>query len=328
MTDLSTKYMGLTLKNPIMVASSRLTRDIEGLKTAEDAGAGAVVLTSIFEEEIRSEVDDLVTASSSPFWHSEAMHYITRYGKENAVGRYLDFINEAKSKLSIPVFASVHCTSAEGWTDFAERVEAAGADALELNLHVLPSNPELRNRQYESVYYDVLSEVRKRVSLPIALKLGFFFSGLARTYRNLSRKGVDALVLFNRYYGLDFDIEELSLKSSGFLFRTADLSLRLRWVSIMVNHVECDIAASGGIYEGEGVIKLILAGASAVEVCSALYKNGMGHLNVMLDDVREWMDRQGFDTIEDFRGKLSQAESENPAAYERVQFLKGTECDC
>jgi dihydroorotate dehydrogenase (fumarate) len=328
MTDLSTEYLGLTLHHPIMVASSRLTRDLEGVQAVADAGASAIVLTSIYEEEILQRVDALVDESHSPFWHPEAMDYITRFGAEDAVGRYLDFIDKVKNKVSVPALASVHCTSAEGWIDFAQRVEAAGADALELNLHVLPSDPELKNRDYESVYYDVLTEVRKLISIPIALKLGFFFSGLARTYRNLSRKGADSLVLFNRYYGLDFDIETMSLKPPGFLFRTADLSLRLRWISIMANQVECNLAASGGIYEGEDVIKLILAGASAVEICSTLFKNGLGYLSEMLEIMEKWMERHGFNSIDEFRGKLSQSESEDPAAYERIQFLKGSECDC
>lgn len=324
MTDISTKYMGMTLKNPIIVASSRLTSNIEGLKAADDAGAGAVVLKSIFEEEIRRKVDGLVSKSGSPFWHSQAMDYITRYGQEDAMVKYLDLIIEAKKNLSIPVMASVHCTSAKGWMDFARRMEDAGADALELNLHVLPSNPDLRARKYENVYYDVLMEVRKNTKLPIALKLGFFFSALARTLRNLSRKGADALVLFNRYHGLDFDIETMKLESSDFLNRTADLSLRLRWISIMANRISCDLGATGGVFDASGVIKLILAGASTVQVCSALYKNGIGHVSVMTRDIQDWMKRHDFACIEDFRGKMSQCGSENPAAYERVQFMKDT----
>ncbi len=322
MTDISTKYMGLKLRNPIIVSSSKLTKDIEGLKAAEDAGAGAVVLKSIFEEEIRNKVEKLVDKSGSPFWHSEALDYISRYGQENAVVKYLNLVREAKKSISIPVMASVHCTSPKGWIDFAKRLEEAGADGLELNLHVLPSNPDLRGRKYENVYYNVLYEVRKKTSIPIALKLGFFFSALSRTLRNLSRKGADALVLFNRYYGLDFDIENMKLKSASFLDRTADFGLRLRWVSIMANRVNCDLAATGGIYNGAGVVKMILAGASSVQVCSALYKNGIGHITVMTRELEEWMKNHNFSSLEDFRGKLSQTESENPAAYERVQFMK------
>ncbi len=324
MTDISTKYMGITLKNPIIVASSRLTSDLEGLKAADDAGAGAVVLKSIFEEEIRRKVHGLVSKSGSPFWHSQAMDYITRYGQEDAMVNYLDLISEAKKNLSIPVMASVHCTSAKGWMDFAKRMENAGADGLELNLHVLPSNPDIRAKKYENVYYDVLMEVRKNTKLPIALKLGFFFSSLARTLRNLSRKGADALVLFNRYYGLDFDIEKIELQSSDFTNRTADLSLRLRWISIMTNRVCCDLGATGGVFDASGVIKLILAGASTVQVCSALYKNGIGYVSVMTRELQEWMEHHNFTCIEDFRGKLSQCASENPAAYERVQFMRDT----
>jgi dihydroorotate dehydrogenase (fumarate) len=322
MTDLSTTYMGLSLPTPIIAGASRLTRDIEGIRACAEAGAGAVVLKSLFEEEITSQVDDLVDASKGSMWHPEAAQYIERFGKEGGVQEYLDLISRAKREVDVPVIGSVHCVSAGQWTEFAGRMEKAGADAVELNVFVMPSDPRRDGRENEQVYFDVLKEVKHHVSIPVALKVGTFFSSISRTLLDLSRRGADALVLFNRYYAPDFDVEKMSLVPADFLSTPRDIVMPLRWVGIMSPLVKCDIAATGGVHDGTGAVKQLLAGADAVQVCSALYRQGIGHLSTMVGDISDWMERHDFDRVSGFRGRLSMSRSENPAAFERVQFMK------
>ncbi len=322
MADLSTKYMGLALANPIIVGSSGLTNSAEGVKKCEDAGAGAVVLKSIFEEQIVGEVANLVDASGPSYWHSEAAEYIRSYGRANAVEHYLDLIREAKAAVSIPVIASIHCVTAGAWTDFAQQVQQAGADALELNIFILPADPEVGGTETEEIYLKVADTVKHKASIPVALKIGSYFSGLAHTAVELSRRDIDALVLFNRFARFDFDIDDLKLVPADVTSTPDEVFVPLRWVSILSGLVDCDLAATTGIHDGKAVVKQLLAGASAVQICSALYKHGVGRIGEMLGEVAAWMEGQSFSSITDFRGRMSQSESENPAAYERVQFMK------
>jgi len=322
--DLKTRYMGLELANPLIVGSSGITQSVDGVQRCAAAGAGAVVLKSIFEEQLVAETADALRGSQSPTQYPEAEEYLERYGRELAFDRYLKLIREAKQAVSIPVIASIHCSSAGAWTEFAGRVQQAGADALELNVFVLPSDARRDARDYEQQHFDIASAVRRHVSIPLALKIGSHFSGLARTAVELSRQ-VDALVLFNRFYRVDFDIDNLQLVPAD-LFSTPDeIALPLRWISILEHQVDCDLAASGGVHDGAGVVKQLLAGAAAVQVCSALYRNRtVDHLRTMLDQLQAWMQRQGFTAVRQFRGKLSQKSSKDPAAYERVQFMVQT----
>ena len=324
MTDLSTSYVGLDLKNPIIVGSCGLTRTIEGVKRCAKAGAAAVVLKSIFEEQIDIETNAFSAGTGTSAWHPEAEEYIGRFGREERIELYLKLIREAKKEFSIPIIASVHCVTAGNWTEFASRVEEAGADGLELNAFVLPSDPRLDAKASDKIYFDLASKVLRRVSLPVALKIGPYFSGMARTLMDLSATGIKGLVLFNRFFAVDFDIERLELVPGALYSTPNDLFLPLRWISILHDRVSCDLAATTGVHDGEGVIKQLLAGAAAVQVCSALYENDFPHLTHMLDQLRDWMTRKEFSTIAKFRGKLSQRASENPASYERVQFMRAT----
>jgi dihydroorotate dehydrogenase (fumarate) len=316
--------MGLHLENPIVVSSCGLTQSVEGVRRCAESGAGAVVLKSIFEEQISAEVDGLAQAGSGEAWHPEAEEYIARYGREDAVRSYLELIRAAKSAVSIPVIASIHCVTAGAWTDFARRAEEAGADALELNVFVLPSDPRRDGAANEKVCFDVAREVKARVSIPVALKIGSYFSGLARTLLELSRSGPDALVLFNRFFRIDFDIENLTLVPANIFSTPDEMVVPLRWISILSGQAGCDLAAATGVHDGAGVIKQMLAGAAAVQVCSVLYEKEVEHLRAMLGEMRGWMERHGFSSIRQFRGKLSAAASDNAAAYERVQFMKAT----
>lgn len=325
MADLSTKLMGLDLRNPVVVASSGLTSTLAKLKECEEAGAGAVVLKSIFEEQITAEVDGVVAAGETPYAHTEAADYIRNYGRENAVRRFIELIADAKKELSIPVIASIHCVSAGGWTDFAKRVELAGADALELNIYVLPSDVERDGRSYEQVYFDVLAAVKKQVGIPVALKIGSRFSGLAHTVKALSDAGADAIVMFNRFARFDFDIEEMEMVSASYLSEPAETLLPLRWIALLSGEVECDLVATTGVHDGKAAVKQLLAGAAAVEVCSVLYQHGVSRVGSIIEEISAWMDAHGFATIADFRGKMSQEASADPASYERVQFMKTSE---
>ncbi len=322
MANLATTYMGLKLKNPLVVGSSGLTSSLEGVVACDEAGVGAVVLKSIFEEEITAEVDGVVASGQTPYMHPEAADYVRNYGMENAVGRYISLVSEAKKAVSVPVIASIHCVSATGWLDFAKRVEAAGADALELNVFVFPSDPEHDGRTNEQVYTDAVRSVKEHTSIPVAIKIGSFFSGLAHTAAGLCETGVDAIVLFNRFLRFDFDLEKMELVRTGHLSSPDEMYPTLRWVSILAGQLECDLAAATGIHDGAAVVKQLLAGATAVQVCSAFYKHGISHAGVILGELGSWMDSHGYASVADLRGKMSQETSSNPASYERVQFMK------
>jgi dihydroorotate dehydrogenase (fumarate) len=322
LTDLSSRYLGLELANPIIIGSSGLTKSVDGVKRCADSGAAALVLKSIFEEQIAAEVDQLVDQSEGSLWHPEAAEYITSYGKESSVKAYLDLIAGAKQATSIPVIASVHCVTAGGWVEFVKRVEDAGADAIELNAFVMPSDPRRNGRHNEQFYFDVVGAVKDRVSIPLSIKLGFFFSSLVQTLTELSQTALDGMVLFNRFYSPDIDIEKLELTPSKIVSGPDEYVRTLRWVSILAGRTGCDIAAATGIHDGQTVVKQLLAGADAVQVVSALYRHGLGHVQVMLYQLTDWMQRWNFKSIPDFRGRLSQSASANPAEYVRVQFMK------
>jgi dihydroorotate dehydrogenase (fumarate) len=321
--DLSTTYLGLKLKNPIIAGSSGLTNSIADLKKIEAEGAGAVVLKSIFEEEIVMELEETFSQMSSQgFIYPETMEYFDYDAIEDTLSKYLKLISDAKKELSIPVIASINCVTAQKWTSFAHDIQEAGADAIELNAFILPSDFNRSTTDFEQVYFDIVSEVKKQVTIPVALKVGYFFSNLGPFLQKLSHSGVDGLVLFNRFYNPDFDIDKMIVTASNVLSSPEEVSTSLRWIAILSERSGCDLAASTGIHDGGAVVKQLLAGAKAVQVASALYKNGFGHISVMLSQLEDWMEAHDYASLDLFRGKLSQSRSKNPAAYERVQFMK------
>lgn len=323
MADLTTKFLGLTLRNPLIVGSSGLTDTVEKVKDAEKAGAGAVVLKSLFEEEIISEMEEAMhRMTSRPFVYPETFDYMDEEEEEDSVRKYLRLIRESKDAVHIPVIASVNCVSAQKWTYFAKEIEEAGADALELNLFILPTDFERTAAENEKLYFDIVDEVKKVVKIPILLKVSYYSSNLGQMLQQLSKTGIAGLTLFNRFYSPDFNLETYQVISTNVLSKSTDLPISLRWIAVMSDRVECDLAASTGVHDGEALIKQILAGADAVQVVSTLYKNGMGFIKSMLEEVERWMEHEGYDKLGDFRGKLSQSKSSNPAAYERVQFMK------
>lgn len=324
MADLTTTFAGIKLKNPIIIGSSGLSDSLENIQELEKNGAAAVVLKSLFEEEILKEMNaNLHRMSSDGFLYPETVEFYDFYETpEEATVKYLGQIQEAKKNLSIPVIASINCITASQWTYFPRQLVTAGADALELNIFVLPSDFNRSAEENERIYFDIIREVKKQVTIPVIVKLSYYFSNLATFLKNVSGSGIDGLVLFNRFYNPDFDIETLEFTSGAVLSNPSDLYLSLRWIAILSGRVDCSLAASTGVHDGNALIKQLLAGANAVEIASTIYKNGHEQIKVMLDELNNWMERKEFHSIDQFRGMLSQSKSGNPAAFERVQFMK------
>jgi len=322
MVNITTRYLGLPLRNPVIAGSSGLTNSVENIIELEKNGVGAVVLKSLFEEQIHHAASHALLQDESANLYPEAEDYIRHYTSQNEVGNYLRLIEKAKQSVSIPVIASIHCISNAEWTDYGHQIEAAGADALELNVAVLPSDPEKDSSENEKIYFDIARKMSEELSIPVSMKLSYYFSGLAKTLINLSWTGIRGMVLFNRFYSPDIDIEHEEIKSS-FVFSTpAEIALPLRWIAMLSPYVKCDLAASTGVHDGSGVIKQLLAGASAVQLASVLYQKGFQEVGSMIDMLKNWMERHHYTTIDEFKGKLSIAEIKNPAAFERIQFMK------
>jgi dihydroorotate dehydrogenase (fumarate) len=322
MVDLSTEYLGMKLKNPVIASSSGLTNSVKSIKELAENGAGAVVLKSIFEEEIAFEYEDILKEAESKGYNLDQFDYYDYKIKEDNLDKYTTLINESKKNVSIPVIASVSCVYSHEWLAFASQLEKAGADALELNMFFLPSDFERTSEEKEKAYFQIIEQVQKTVTLPIALKISYYFSNLGPMIQKLSNTGIAGLVLFNRFFSPDFDIDKFEVKSSNVFSAPSDLSISLRWIAIMAERVNCDLAASTGVHDGVALIKQLLAGADAVQVASTLYENGKGRIGEMLKTLEDWMEGKGYGSLSDFRGKMSQAKSSNPAAYERVQFMK------
>jgi len=341
MIDLSCKYLGLDLKNPIVVGSSGLTSSLENLKVIAKMGAGAVVLKSIFEEQIKFEADKFLKSdnagmrswqeafqgivSKTEFYYEEAFEYLTSYAKEHTLNQYLALISEAKKTIDIPVIASINCSTEYDWQYFAKRIQESGADALELNVYLLPSDFEKSGTENEKVYFDIIQEVRKYVTIPVSLKIGFYFSSLAQTALKLSETGIAGLTLFNRPYNPDIDIDHLQPNASNMFSNETEYSHSLRWVALLSERIKCNIAASTGIHNHETVLKQLLAGADAVHMVSVFYKHQGHHFDVLPEIIKgmeNWMIQHKFSSISDFKGILSRKNIQNPASYERVQFLR------
>jgi len=324
MKDLTTSYLGLELKNPIIAGSCGLTGTLEGIVSMEQHGAGAVVIKSIFEEEILLEVNERMReAKKNPMIYSglsETLDYIDLHIREDKLGNFLQLIQDAKKAVSIPVIASINCISDEDWTYFTRRMEEAGADALELNIFQNPA--DFKNLEFERAYFRIIEKVLKTVKIPVAVKISKYFTRLGLSVKALSETGVSGLVMFNRFYSPDIDIDKMELAAPQMYSSADEMHETLRWIAIMSERVTCNLAASTGIHTGEDVIKMLLAGATAIQLVSTLYKNGPEQINRILTELDNWMSKQGFNTVEQFRGKISRKYGADPAAFERMQFMK------
>lgn len=322
MANLSTSYMGFNLKNPIIVGSSGLTNSVENIIEIEKNGAAAVVLKSLFEEQINHMINKTMHNHGDTFGYPEADDYISNYTRDNDIDVYLKLIKGAKEAVDIPVIASINCVSSADWISFASKMQEAGADGLELNIFILPSDPKRDAAQNEAVYFDIIEKVKKEVTIPVAIKISSYFSGMANMALKLSWTGIKGMVLFNRFFSPDIDIDNFKVTATNVFSHPEELAMSLRWVAMLSSRLHCDVAASTGVHDGPAVIKQLLAGAKAVQIASVLYKKGFGEIGGMLKDLEAWMDKHNFESLDDFVGKMSIKEIENPAAFERVQFMK------
>ncbi|MBL7112316.1 MAG: dihydroorotate dehydrogenase-like protein [Bacteroidales bacterium] len=324
MANTTAKYLGLELKNPIIVGSSGLTDQVGSIQKLEKAGAGAVVLKSLFEEEIIIEKESkLSQMNTNGFIYPETIDfYEYDNGPKEKSAEYLELIQNLKKNVNIPIIASINCITASQWTFFPRELEMAGADALELNLFIMPSDLNRSAEDNDKIYFEIIGEVKKQIRIPLSVKISYYFSNLATMIKKISETGVSGIVLFNRFYSPDFDIDTFDITSGNVLSAPGDLALSLRWIAIMSDRVKCDLAASTGVHDGQDLIKQLLAGANAVQVVSAIYKFGPGYITKMLDELNAWMDKHGFKSLDQFVGKMSQSASLNPASFERVQFMR------
>ncbi|MCL4482556.1 MAG: dihydroorotate dehydrogenase-like protein [Bacteroidetes bacterium] len=322
MPDLSVKYLGLDLKSPVIAGSCSLTNSIEHLKAIEKAGAGAVVLKSVFEEEIYLEYAHEFEKLGPMDNNLEFLDYYDLEIKKENLKQYLQLIADAKAQLSIPVIASINCVTSQEWGFFAKKIEAAGADALELNMFMSPTDLSQTSTDNEGTYFDIITRVTQKIAIPVSVKISPYFSNLGGMIRDISFSGVKGIVLFNRFYAPDIDIDKETIHGSNVLSHETDHLLPLRWIAMMSNRVNCDLASSTGVHGWESAVKMILAGSQAVQVVSALYDQGFGFIEEVNQKIAVWMKDHHYEKIDNFRGKLSQDNSVNPADFERVQFMK------
>jgi dihydroorotate dehydrogenase (fumarate) len=322
MNELYSKYMGLDLRSPLIAGSCNLTDNVANLKEIEKAGAGAVVLKSVFEEEIYLEYASELKKLGPMEDNLEFLDYYDVEIRQDNLKRYLDLIASAKAALHIPVIASINCVTSQEWSFFARKIEAAGADALELNLFILPSDLRQSSSDNENTYFEIIRRVTSQVTIPVSVKISPYFSNLGRMISDISASGIKGMVLFNRFYSPDIDIDQEIVKSAPKLSSPGDYRLPLRWIGMMASRVECDLAASTGIHDWETAVKLLLAGAKTVQLVSLLYKEGFKAISNFNTRIATWMETKQYASIDDFRGKLAMGPQVNPAEYERVQFMK------
>lgn len=324
MPDLTTQYLGLTLRNPLVVAACPLSEKVDSIRHMEDAGAAAVVLQSLFEEQINiesHELDRFLTHGTESF--AESLTYFPDMTSYNlGPEAYLEHVRAAKKAVDIPIIGSLNGVSTGGWIRYAKKIEEAGADALELNIYYIPTDPELTGVQVLQMYLDLVRDVKASVSIPVAVKVGHHFSAFANVAARIEKAGADGLVLFNRFYQPDFDLEELVIRHTLSLSSPYELLLRLHWVAILYGKIHIDMAVTGGVHDAMGVLKSMMAGAKVAMMTSALYKHGIEHLRTVLLTLRTWLEEHEYESIRQMQGSMSQQAVAEPAAFERANYMK------
>ncbi len=324
MTDLSTRYLGLDLASPLVMSAGPLGEHLDTIRRAEDAGAAAVVLPSLFEEQMTIEshyLDHHLSQGTHSF--AEALTYFPDMTDYNlGPDGYLEHVRRAKAAVDIPVIGSLNGVSSGGWIEYARKIEQAGADALELNVYFIPTDLQLSGAEVEAMYVDLVRDVRLGVGIPVAVKLPHFFSAIPNMARRLDLAGADGLVLFNRFYQPDLDIERLEVVPNLTLSTSAELRLRLRWIAILFGHVDADLAVTGGVHSAEDVLKAMMAGAAVAMMTSALLAHGVEHLARVQSDLVAWMAEHEYESIRQMQGSMSQRAVAEPAAFERANYLK------
>ena len=322
MADLSVDYMGFKLKNPIIVGSSGLSKNSGGIQKIQAAGAGAVVLKTLFEVGIERESDIIEEGYQHPDVHTEAHDLVHTMNYEHAMSSYIDLIKGAKSDTEIPIIASINCYKPEKWIEYAERVEAAGADGIELNLSYFSNSTEEVAQTVEDAQVEILKSVIANTKLPVAVKIGPYYSSMANFVQRLSFNGAKAVIMFNRFYKVDIDLEKFEFVSGERFSRPVEMSTALRWVGLLSGKIDTQLVGSTGIKSGEDIIKMTLAGAVAVQVASAFYENGISHIGKLLNELNEWLDKQGFEDINLIRGRLNQEKLKHQKFWSRHQYIK------
>jgi dihydroorotate dehydrogenase (fumarate) len=319
--NISTKYMGLELKSPIIVGSSSLTEKVENSVAYEKAGAGAVVLKSLFEEQILHDVDEQ-RLNNMYGTYSDQEYYAMYFSKKHNLTKYVNLIKDTKAAVKIPVIASINCVSASEWISYAKMIEEAGADALEINLFMLPAEIDVPGEEKESTYFEIIEKISEVIIIPFSLKISFYFSGFANFINRLAQTKAASVVMFNKFYSPDVDIETQKVVS-GNVFSTSEINTNtLRWIGILYDKVDIELTASSGIFTGEQVIKNLLVGAQTTQIVSAIYKDGPKVIESMTQTLKDWMIRHNYNSIEEFRGKASQKNIKKPILYERTQFMR------
>jgi dihydroorotate dehydrogenase (fumarate) len=322
--DLTTTYMGMKLLTPLVPSASPLSEDIDNIKRMEDAGAAAVVMHSLFEEQLRLEsyeLDHYLTHGTESF--AEALTYFPesinfRVGPET----YLEHIHKAKENVNIPIIASLNGSSVGGWTNYARQIQQAGANALELNIYYVPTDMELTSNEIEQTYIDILRSVKAAITIPVAVKLSPYFTNMANMAKRLDKAGADALVLFNRFYQPDINLNLLEVEPNVLLSTPQAMRLPLRWIAILYDRLSADLAATSGILRGEDVLKMVMAGAKITMLCSVLLRHGINHIQVIEQEMREWMEKHEYESIQQMQGSMSQKNCPNPSAFERAQYMR------
>jgi dihydroorotate dehydrogenase (fumarate) len=322
--DLNTKYLGLELKNPVIVSSSPLSKTLDSAKQCEDNGAAAIVVYSLFEEQITheaGELDHFLSNGTESF--AEAITYFPDLGNYN-VGpeEYLEHIRKMKTTLSIPVIGSLNGVSSGGWMKYAKLIEEAGADAIELNTYYIATNMDVPGDEIEKIYLENLQEIKRSVKIPVAMKLSPYFSSMANMAKKLDDGGADGLVLFNRFYQPDFDLEKLEVIPNLELSKNFDIRLPLRWIAILYGKIKASLSATSGVHNHTDVIKLLMAGADTVQLCSVLLHKGASYIKDILENLQKWMEENEYSSVEMMRGSMSQKSVAEPSAFERANYMK------
>jgi len=327
MTDLSTRYLGFKLNTPLVVSASPLSQELYGIRRLEDAGASAIVLYSLFEEQLRQEAQELeyhLSAGTESF--AESLTYLPMRGEfHTGPEGYLDHIRKAKEAVAVPVIASLNGATLGGWTKYAKEIEEAGADAIECNIYSIPAEMDVPGVEIEQRYIDILGAVKTAVSIPVAVKLGPFFSNMANMAKQLEQAGADGLVLFNRFYQPDIDLDELEIRPNVLLSTPQALRLPLTWIGILYGRIRADLAATSGIHSAEDVIKLLLVGADVTMLCSVLLRDGVGRLREIEREVREWLEYHEYESVNQMQGSMSQLRCPDPGAFERAQYMRAVQ---
>jgi dihydroorotate dehydrogenase (fumarate) len=323
MIDLSSTYLGMKLKNPVVVSSSPLQRDLDNIRRMEDAGAAAIVMHSLFEEQIEVESRELNRSlERGTEAYAESLSYLPDMERYNLGPEgYLEHLARAKKSVTIPVIASLNGVSKGGWTRYARMMEEAGADAIELNTYYLETDPKVTGEEVEKMYGDLVTEVKTSVRVPLAVKLSPTFSSMANMAVRLDQGGVKALVLFNRFYQPDFDLETLEVTQSLELSHSYELLLRLNWVAILFGHLKADMAVTGGVHTGADVLKCMMAGARVAMMTSALLENGIEHISKVLGEVKAWMEEHEYESTQQMQGSMARRSVANPSTFERVNYM-------